>query len=159
MSKIAGILFIAVGSLSVVIGQIRRKRQELSLLQALIGALRTMEGAIHWKGQTVPCCLQELSERKYCGIYFRNVLKTIESGNALQNAWEKGFMDMPVEVKSILRQMEWGGDETHLLGNLRCTIQGLSEYYHRKKQQQHNEEKLLIAAIGSAAGMLIIILL
>ena len=159
MSKIVGILFITAGSLSVLIGQIRRKRQDLSLLQALIGALRTMEGAIHWKGQTVPRCLQELSKRKYCGIYFQNILKVMESGVTLQNAWKQGFMNLPLEIKSILQQMEWNGDEVHLLGNLQCTIQGLSEHFHREKQMQHNEEKLLIAAIGSVTGMLIIILL
>lgn len=159
MSKALGALLILSGSTYLFIRQVTIKRQEISLLISLIGALRVMENAIRWKGQAVPDCLQELQSRKVCGRYFVKCLNLLQSGIALHAAWQRTFQDLPQDINEVLQQMEWVGDERHLIGGLQMVLQGLSELLRQRQTQQRSHEQLLMAAIGSAAGLLIIILL
>ena len=159
MSKAIGVICILAGSVYLIIGQVRKKQQELSLQQSLITAMRAIESSIRWKGQVLPICIKEQESRKHCGIYFKKIAQLLESGFTLQSAWENAFQTLPEDTKAVLLQMEWEGDENHLLGNLQCMTQALTVVYGQQKEQQHSEEKLLVAAIGSATGLLIIILL
>lgn len=159
MSKIIGVICIIAGSVYLITGQVRAKKQELLLIQSFMQALHAMESAIRWKGQAVPACLQELKTRKICGSFFQEILHFVESNITLQESWYRTFASLPQDIRHIMYQVEWDGDEARLLGNLQYAAEELNELYRQRQTQWRCEEKLLIAAIGSVAGMLIIILL
>lgn len=159
MSKLLGALCILSGSIWAVMTQLRKRRQDSELLQSLIGAIHAMEVSIRWKGQTVPACMKALSSRKICGKYFANILQSLESDIALQSSWKQVFCSIPKEESDILLQMDWDGDETHVIGNLQYISQALTALYEQRQARKHGEIKLLIASVGSAAGLLIILLL
>lgn len=159
MSKLAGVICLITGSVYLIAGQVRRKKQELLLIQSFQSALHTVEAAIRWKGQAVPDCLQELKTRKMCGHFFRDILDLMQSGFTLQESWYRAFTSLPQELRHIMQQVEWDGDEMRILGNLQYAAEELSTHFRQRQAQWRSEKKLLIAAIGSAAGMLIIILL
>lgn len=159
MSKMIGVICIIAGSVYLITELVRGKRQEILLIQSFMQALHAMESAIRWKGQAVPACLQELKTRKICGRFFQEILYLMESKFTLQESWYKAFSSLPQDIRHILYQVEWDGDETRLLGNLQYAAEELNELCRQRQTQWRCEEKLLIAAIGSTAGMLIIILL
>ena len=159
MSKMIGAVLIIAGGTSIAMQKIESRRRSLQTLQALINALRTIECAIRWKGQTLPECFCIMKKDEYCGKYFGDIHDLLESNQTLQTAWHKAFTNIEKDVRDIILQMDWDGDERHISGNLQYISEGLIRLYSDRRTRKRNEDKLLLAAIGSCTVLLVIILL
>ena len=129
-------------------------------LRELCAALEGIEAAIRWKKLPLPRAIGLQEERTLCGKSFAAVKRNVESETPLQAAWEKQIQeDFPPDIAEILCRVEWGGDETQLLGNLRYAAEQLQTMAGEKAQQQAATERLSIVLSASAVALVVIILL
>ncbi len=91
--KLLGALLILLGGFLACFYQRRAVQMEISLLRELTAALESMETAIRWQKKPLPRTIMQQCDRPLCGEIFENVLKSMESGNALQTSWEQGFSE------------------------------------------------------------------
>ena len=139
---------------------IAARRMKMQRLRELCAALESIEAAIRWQKLPLPRAIGLQEERVLCGKTFAAVKRKVESGTPLQTAWQKQMQeDFPTDIAEILCRVEWGGDETQLLGNLRYAVEQLQTMAGEKAQQQAAAERLSIALSVSAVALAVIILL
>lgn len=158
--KLLGAAMIAASCGWLCAGKIRRERLALRLLGELVDALGSMEGTIRFQRLPLPQVIAAQTEREICGTYFLAVLQYMKSGHTLQESWVEAWRKLPDrETARVLRRIEWGGDETQLLGNLAYARRTLAALWDRRSAARREREKLTLAAALSAAGLLVILLI
>ena len=141
-------------------GKIRRERLALRLLGELVDALGSMEGTIRFQRLPLPQVIAAQAGREGCGTYFLAVLQYMKGGYALQESWTEAWRNLPDrETARVLQRIEWGGDETQLLGNLAYARRTLTALWDRRSAARREREKLTLAAALSTAGLLVILLI
>ncbi len=158
--KLLGAAMIAASCGWLCAGKIRRERLALRLLGELVDALGSMEGTIRFQRLPLPQVIAAQTGRTCCGTYFSAVLQYMKGGYALQESWAETWRKLPDrETARILQRIEWGGDETQLLGNLAYARRTLTALWDRRSAARREREKLTLAAALSAAGLLVILLI
>ena len=160
MAKLLGVVLLCAGGGFFCVQGIAARRMKMRRLRELCAALESIEAAIRWQKLPLPGAIGLQEERTLCGKSFAAVKRNVESGTPLQNAWKKQMQeDFSLEIAEILCRVEWGGDETQLLGNLRYAVEQLQTMAGEKAQQQAAAERLSIALSASAVALVVIILL
>lgn len=158
--KLLGAAMIAASCGWLCAGKIRRERLALCLLGELVDALGSMEGTIRFQRLPLPQVIAAQTEREICETYFLTVLQYMKSGHTLQESWVEAWRKLPDrETARVLQRIEWGGDETQLLGNLAYARRTLAALWDRRSAARREREKLTLAAALSAAGLLVILLI
>ena len=160
MTKLLGAVLLCAGGGFFCVQGIAARRMKMQRLRELCAALESIEAAVRWQKLPLPRAIGLQEERALCGKTFAAVKRKVESGTPLQTVWEKQvWEDFLPEIAEILCRIEWGGDETQLLGNLRYAAEQLQTMASEKAQQQAAAERLSIALSVSAVALAVIILL
>ena len=161
MKNLVGCLLICSAALQFCRKEFLARAEEFKLIQELEAALEDIKTAVRWQQLALPDALAEqVKKRIYSGKFFAEVLENMKSEITLQSAWEKVFSGVKTrEVSEILCNIEWAGDQTHLLQQLTCAGERLERFYAERRLIQRETGKIQFAAAFSAAGLLMVLLL
>lgn len=160
MSRALGALLILTAAASVLLTLLKRRKQSMALLSALIQDMERIAAAIRWKKQPLPQILEALSAEPYSGAYYRKITEMLKSDIPLHTAWNIAFSQLQSKnAAAVLCGITLHGDEEALLGSLLHAAESLREIEHSRRAAQREETKLYTASVLSGAGMLIILLI
>ena len=137
-----------------------RTQKENAMAADILAALESLETSIRWEKCPLPTGIQKQENRKYAGIYFREIHRNLESNTTLQAAWENVFSRMkPPQLAEILCGISLSGDSTYLEDSFSCAAREIRDFQSREREKQTAGRKVKTAAALSAAAVIIIVLL
>lgn len=160
VGKLLGGGLVLLGTALLCRAETRTRRQQTERLAELSAALSEMAAGIRSLRRTLPCLLRQQTRRPLCGAYFGAVLKGLESGQPLPDAWADAFRQLePPEAGRVLRDTELTGDEERIVSALTSAVCRLDRLADTRRRDRRQQERLLWTAALSGAGLFIILLM
>lgn len=163
MMKLAGGLLVLSGGGMIWVFQRRERRHRRDMLAELLWALRQVGEGIRMARTPLPRLLESLASR--CDTEVSALLlaaaEAAGRGEGLTETWRRMIGDLPLSLRDreALRDLDFRGDEAHLIQELSRVVRRLEESVEDWEQRRPEEDKRAAALCFSAAALLVILLI